>query len=71
MADMIEQRLNELEVRMMEQDQSLQDLSDVVKRQWQDIEQLQTRLKAAASRIDILEEQAPGNDDGGAPPPHY
>jgi SlyX protein len=67
---MSEPRLNDIELKLMEQEHALNDLSDVVNKQWQEIEKLKRQLSRAGDRIDTLEEALPD----GAPvekPPHY
>ncbi|TNE38894.1 MAG: SlyX family protein [Alphaproteobacteria bacterium] len=66
---MSEQRLTDLEIRLAEQDQTLQDLSDMVNRQWQEIELLKRKLTQANDRIVTLEEALP--DAAAEKPPHY
>ncbi|MBE7637622.1 hypothetical protein GUA87_12275 [Sneathiella sp. P13V-1] len=67
---MSEERLVKLEMTIAEQDQTIQDLSDMVNRQWQEIEKLQLKLKQTHSRVVSLEENIPtgGQDEK---PPHY
>ncbi|MFT6558011.1 MAG: SlyX protein [Sneathiella sp.] len=67
----IEKRLMTLELSVAEQDQIVQDLSDMVNNQWQEIERLRAKLTTAHQRIISLEESVP--TQGGQPekPPHY
>jgi SlyX protein len=67
---MSDNRFNQLEMTIAEQDQSIQDLSDMVNRQWQEIEKLQARLTHTQSRIISLEENAPASSSV-EKPPHY
>ncbi len=53
----------------MEQGQALNELSDIVNRQWQEIEQLKRKLTHAHDRIVTLEEAAPAAEN--EKPPHY
>lgn len=66
-----EKRLMDLEVKLMDQDQMLSDLSDMVNRQWTEIEALKAKLKSAHSRIISLEETAPSGSGDTQKPPHY
>jgi len=67
---MSEDRLVKLEMTIAEQEAAIQDLSDVLNQQWQEIEKLQNRLKVTHSRIVSLEENMPG-DTHVEKPPHY
>lgn len=69
-ADMDDRRLTELELKFMEQEQALSELSDMVNRQWQEIEGLKGRLLRAQDRIISLEESLPAAA-GPEKPPHY
>lgn len=69
--DDIEARLVELEVRFTHQDRALSDLSDVVYRQQQVIEQLERRVKSLEKRITEADEPAPERDPSDEVPPHY
>lgn len=67
---MEDNRLTDLEIKFMEQEQAISELSDIVNRQWQEIEQLKRKLIHAHDRIVTLEDaapDAPANDK----PPHY
>ena len=70
MTDTLETRLTELEIKLMDQDRTVQDLSDMVNRQWQEIEKLTAKLTSAHARIISLEDNMP---DGISveKPPHY
>ncbi len=67
---MIEERLNNLEIRFMEQDQKLSELSDMVSRQWDEIEALKRQLLSAKDRIVSLEDALP-DPNSVEKPPHY
>ena len=62
-------RLDRLEIHVAEQQQMLDDLSEVLTRQTKEIEALKARLSASDNRIAELEAglPAPGNEK----PPHY
>jgi SlyX protein len=67
-----EKRITSLELKLMEQDQMLNDLSDMVNRQWQELESVQAKLKSAHTRIISLEDSLPASDGTAAEkPPHY
>ncbi len=68
----LDKRITSLELKLMEQDQMLNDLSDMVNRQWQEIESLQAKLKSAHTRIISLEDSLPAAEGTAAEkPPHY
>jgi len=67
---MEEKRFTDLELKLMEQEQTLIELSDIVNRQWQEIEQLKRKLTSAHDRIVTLEDTLP-DTAGHEKPPHY
>ena len=66
-----EDKLTGLEIRIAHQDLQIQDLSDMVNRQWQEIDRLRLLLKKAEGRLDSLEEDGPGGRPLYEKPPHY
>jgi len=66
----LENRLNELEMQIAEQDRTLQDMSEMVSQQWDEIDRLKRKLTTASERIVSLEENLPQNDSI-EKPPHY
>lgn len=67
---MTDRRLNDLELKFMEQEQSLNDLSDIVNKQWEEIEKLRRQLSRTGDRIESLEESLPDSTPV-EKPPHY
>ena len=67
---MEDKRLTDLELKFMEQEQALVELSDIVNRQWQEIEMLKSKLTHAHERIVTLEDAAP-DTPANEKPPHY
>ena len=67
---MIEKRLTDLELKFTEQEQTIHELSDMVNRQWQEIEQLKRKLITAHDRILTLEDAMPAGPEN-EKPPHY
>lgn len=67
---MEDKRLTDLELKFMEQEQAISELSDIVNRQWQEIEQLKRKLTHAHDRIVTLEDAVPASS-GVEKPPHY
>jgi len=66
---MNEEALYELESRIAHQDQSIDQLSDIVRQQWDTIDQLRREIRLLEQRMSELEQS-----DGPAPnvpPPHY
>ncbi len=64
-------RIDELETRIAEQDQSMIDLSDEVYRQQQQISQLETKVRHLAERLQLIATLEPANDSIDEIPPHY
>ncbi|WP_339634822.1 SlyX family protein [uncultured Sneathiella sp.] len=67
---MDEKRLTDLELKFTEQEQTIGELSDMVNRQWQEIELLKRKLVSAHDRIISLEGTLPASSDA-EKPPHY
>ncbi|WP_169569230.1 SlyX family protein [Sneathiella limimaris] len=66
-----ETRLTEVELKLMDQEQAIADLSDMVNKQWQLIENLTAQLTSAKSRIVTLESHMPEGAQQAEKPPHY
>lgn len=60
-----EDRVNELEMALAHQDQTISDLSDMINQQWQEIE----KLKRELSRLEATKADMPPEEDNA--PPHY
>ncbi|MAL79748.1 MAG: hypothetical protein CMN55_11675 [Sneathiella sp.] len=67
---MNDKRLMELELKFMEQEQMVSELSEMLNRQWQEIELLKNKLTRAQDRLITLEETLPASP-GHEKPPHY
>jgi SlyX protein len=67
---MEDKRLTDLELKFMEQEQAISELSDIVNRQWQEIETLKSKLSHAHERIVTLEDAVPTSAPN-EKPPHY
>lgn len=65
-----EQRLTELEIRIMEQEKTIEDLSSVIGDQWKTIDLLSKKLTALTDRFLLLEEQT-APDVPVTKPPHW
>jgi SlyX protein len=64
-------RIDELEARLAQQDQSVLELSDEVYRQQQHIAQLELQLRHLADRMQESAGAGPQTDPAAERPPHY
>jgi SlyX protein len=61
-------RINDLEVRMAHQDQTIADLNDVITAQWKKLDALERQLKRVSEELETMDQgEAPANQK----PPHY
>ena len=65
------ERLTELEVRVAFQDQTIQDLNEVVTRQQRELDRLAKELEAVKSRLSGLAPSMVIPPEEEKPPPHY
>jgi len=63
-----DKRLIELETRSAEQQQTIDELSDMISHQWKKIDDLMSRMEVMRGRVLTLEDKIPDDE---APPPHY
>ena len=68
---MNEKRLDELETKVAYQELTLQQLNEVIARQQQQIDQLETTCQLLSERLKALAEQSPPGSDTDERPPHY
>lgn len=69
---MADNRLDELESTLAFQAQSLDDLNEVIVKQWAEIDALKLELARLRARLVAMEQAMPDNaDDKDPPPPHY
>ena len=68
---MNEKRLDELETKVAYQELTLQQLNEVIARQQQQIDQLETACQLLSERLKALAEQPPPGSDVDERPPHY
>ena len=69
---MTESRLTDLESTLAFQERTIQDLSDVICRQQQDIDGLAKQIKILVEKMDQSETPADnGGEDDSTVPPHY
>jgi uncharacterized coiled-coil protein SlyX len=66
-----EARIDELEARLAQQDQSVLELSDELYRQQRQIAQLTEELRAVRARFDALASREPPPGSTDELPPHY
>jgi SlyX protein len=65
------QRVTELELKLAHQEQALEDLSDMVTRQWQVIDRLEREVRRLSEQLVDLEGAGKTTAPKDAPPPHY
>lgn len=70
MEDPVGKKLADLEIRFTEQEKTVQELSDIVSKQWDLIDRLTRRLENTHDRLSVLEEDMPANS-AVEKPPHY
>ncbi|MGB3627630.1 MAG: SlyX family protein [Henriciella sp.] len=64
-------RLDELEMRVVHQDQTIEDLNAAITAQWKLIERLEARLAQLSERVAAAEQSAGEDAPVNRPPPHY
>ena len=67
----MDNRLIELETRLAFQDNTLQELNDVVVRQQREIDTITRELEALKAQLRTLAPEMVANRADDAPPPHY
>jgi SlyX protein len=67
----IAERIDELETRLAQQDQSILELSDEMYRQQQQIAQLELELRHLAERLKAIAIPEPASEPQDETPPHY
>lgn len=68
---MLEERLTEIESRVAFQDDTIQQLNDVIVRQQHDIEQLTEALQLLKQQMQTLAPSLVVDQSQETPPPHY
>lgn len=66
----MDDRISNLEMLVAEQDKTIEEMSDVIARQWVEIETLQRKLEMFEKRFSALEEQSVPETPI-TKPPHY
>ena len=64
-------RLDELEIRIAHQDQTIEDLNAAITAQWKLIERLERQVTRLAERVADAEQSATEAAPVNRPPPHY
>jgi SlyX protein len=64
-------RIDELETRLAQQDQTLLELSDELYRQQRQIARLETELRQLVDRMKTVSTPEPGSSPADEVPPHY
>jgi SlyX protein len=64
-------RLDELEIRIAHQDQTIEDLNAAITAQWKLIERLEARVARLSERVTDSEQSAGEAAPVDRPPPHY
>ncbi len=67
----MEQRINELELRYMQQEMTIQELNDIVCRQELEIEALKHGFAALKEQFLVMSPSVSRDPDQEEPPPHY
>ncbi len=68
---MSEKRLTELEVQLAHQSSTVDELNDMVAKQWHEIDQLKKQLIRLTGRLEQVEDTMPKGASEDQPPPHY
>ena len=64
-------RLDELEMRVVHQDQTIEDLNAAITAQWKLIERLERQMARLAERVADAEQSGGPAAPADRPPPHY
>lgn len=67
----MEERINELELRYMQQEQTIQELNEIVCRQDLILEHLQREFAALKEQFIVMSPSVSRDADQEVPPPHY
>lgn len=67
----LSERIDTLEARLAHREREIEDLNELVARQWQAIDDLTRRLGALGGRVQAVEERTDAPEGAEPPPPHY
>ena len=70
-AEALARRIDALEMRLVHQDEIIEDLNDTVIRQWQQIDLLTHRVTRLGDRLAAAKEGSGLDPEQEPPPPHY
>jgi SlyX protein len=69
MSEALTARVDALEIRIAEQDRTIEDLNATVLAQWKEIESLNRHIARLGAQVQEIEGHLPSEPD--RPPPHY
>ncbi|GEM_PF-275207 len=64
-------RLDNLEIHIAHQDETIETMSRTIEKQWREIDRLSRSLERMTGRLQAVEESVPAPSGPEAPPPHY
>lgn len=64
-------RIDEMEIHLAHQDQTIDDLNKTIAAQWREIEELTRRIGNIGNRLHVVEENSGEPAPVEPPPPHY
>jgi len=67
----LSERIDVLETRLVHREREIEELNEIVARQWQAIDDLTRRLGAMGGRLQAVEDRADTPAGAEPPPPHY
>lgn len=70
-ADALARRIDTLEMRLMHQDEIIEDLNKTIIDQWKQIDLLTHRLTRLGDRLEAVKDGAGAEPQREPPPPHY
>lgn len=70
-AEALARRIDALEMRLMHQDEIIEDLNKTIIDQWKQIDLLTHRLARLGDRLEAVKDGAGADPEREPPPPHY
>lgn len=64
-------RLTDLEIRVAQQDQTIEDLSEIVRKQWDEMDQMRRNLDRQVAQLQDFVADQGNTPPADQPPPHY
>lgn len=68
---MSDSRITELEVQLAHQSATVDELNDMVAKQWHEIDRLKKQMTRMTGRLESVEQTLPKGAADDQPPPHY